>query len=203
VAVAALLAVAAGPSPLAIRMAESSLAVHMLVEHTLLVLAGALGGPALVRLTGGFRPGRAVGLLRCLSALGLVALWHIPAAFGAATANESLHALMHLSYVGAGALLAVGLPAVGSFDRVVLFATSQGAMGTLALAMASGAVTYRPSPPGEAEAAGVAMFVGMQLAMAAIVAAPRLGRLWRIGHMAPSAAVLLLVVLALAVWLGG
>lgn len=183
-------------------MAGSSLAVHMLVEHSLLLLAGALGGPALSRLAGGFRPSRAGGMAGCLTALALVALWHVPTAFDAAIGHESLHALMHFSYVGAGALLALGLGAVGPFDRAVLFATSQGAMGTLALAMASGALVYQPSPPVAAEAAGVAMFVGMQLAMVTIVVGPRLGMLWRARHVAPSAAALLLAVLALSVSIG-
>jgi hypothetical protein len=203
VVVASLLAVAAGPSPLGIRMADSSLAVHMLAEHSLLLLAGALGGPALLRLAGGVPPGRHRALAGCLAALALVGLWHVPGAFEAAIRHQSLHALMHLSYVAAGALLAVGLAAVGPFDRAVMFAASQGAMGTLALAMASGAVAYPPYPPGAARSAGVAMFVGMQLAMAAVVAGPRLGSLWRTRRLAPSAAAVLAAGVALSILFAG
>jgi len=203
VVVAGLLAVAAGPSPLGIRMADSSLAVHMLAEHSLLLLAGALGGPALLRLAGGSRPDRRRALGWCLAALALVGLWHVPGAFGAAIRHQPLHALMHLSYVAAGALLAVGLAAVGPFDRAVLFAASQGAMGTLALAMASGAVAYPGYPPGATRSAGVAMFVGMQLAMAVVVAGPRLGSLWRTRRMAIPVAGSLGAAVALSVVFAG
>ncbi len=203
VIVAGLLAVAAGPSPLGIRMADSSLAVHMLAEHSLLLLAGALGGPAFLRLAGGVRPGRDRALAGCLAALALVGLWHVPGAFEAAVHHRSLHALMHLSYVAAGALLAVGLEAVGPFDRAVLFAASQGAMGTLALAMASGAVVYPPYPPGAARSAGVAMFVGMQVAMGAVVAGPQLGSLWRTRRLAPPVAAALGVAVTLSILFAG
>jgi cytochrome c oxidase assembly factor CtaG len=203
VLVAGLLAVAAGPSPLGIRMADSSLAVHMLAEHSLLLLAGALGGPALLRLAGVAPPDRRRALSGCLAALALVGLWHVPGAFEAAVRHRPLHALMHLSYVSAGALLAVGLEAVGPFDRAVLFAASQGAMGTLALAMASGAVVYPPYPSGDARSAGVAMFVGMQVAMVAVVAGPRLGSLWRARRLALPVAAALGAVVTLSVLFAG
>jgi cytochrome c oxidase assembly factor CtaG len=166
------LAVLAGPSPLAQRLAESSLAVHMLVEHGLLLAAGALAAVGLQRSAWVAARLRRLGRWRLAGAvlfLGVLVAWHVPVLFGAAVTTPTVHAAMHLTYVGAGLGLVVALPAISAFGRVLLFLGLQSVMAVLAVAMYTGAVTYPGYDPAQTAPAGVAMVAGMQLLLPLVV----------------------------------
>jgi Protein of unknown function (DUF1404) len=203
-ATAGLLALLAGPSPLAQRLADQSLAVHMLVEHWMLLGAGALAAVAAQRVATVSDRLQALGRWRAAGAvlfLAILATWHVPALFGAAVASQPIHATMHLSYMAAGAALMVALPAMDAFGRVLLLLGLQALMTVLALAMYTGAVVYPWSPVSETATAGVAMFAGMQAVVPVLALGPRLAQLWRDANLAPLCALLLLVVLVLSAWL--
>lgn len=170
---AALLAYLAGPSPIGVRLAQPSLAVHMLIEHLLLVAAGALAALGIARLIPTLTrlPQRAGGAAAATAVL-LVGFWHLPAAFDAALANVPVHAVMHLSYVAAGFALMLGVPRLSPFGRMVLCLGAQSLMGVLALAMISGALVYAWYPPAQSTVAGAAMFVAMQMALPIFVVWP-------------------------------
>lgn len=167
---AALLALLAGPSPLGRLLSGGSLAVHMLVEHGLLLVAGGLAAVAFRGLPG-LGSARAAGAGLFLAAL---CTWHVPALFGIAVASPPVHAVMHISYLLAGFALVLSLPALGAFGRVLLLMGLQALMIVLAVAMYTEAITYPGYPPSETATAGVAMLAGMQLLIPLIALAPRI-----------------------------
>lgn len=174
-AVAAALALAVGPGRLVDRAAHGSLVVHMGIQHWLLTAAGALGARALAERLGGR------GTARLLAWGGLVTFlaWHVPGLFGRAVGDPLLHGLMHLSYLGAGAGAAWAAHLLPAFERMLLGLGAAGLMGPLSLALVAGALRYPGYGPGEAQAAGVAMMLAMQLAWVALALGPLLGRAWR------------------------
>jgi cytochrome c oxidase assembly factor CtaG len=193
-AVAALLALVAGPSTLVDVLSHRSLAFHMTVQHALLLGAGALAAAAAadVPVLGSLR--RAVASRPGLGAaafVGTIALWHVPALFGLATADDAVHGLMHVSYVGAGFALAVALPALGGYGRAVLLLGLQSAMAVLALAMAVGALVYPQYPAPESVRAGIGMLILMQLTWLVLPFGGAVGRGWRSSDLARPVAVLL------------
>jgi cytochrome c oxidase assembly factor CtaG len=192
-AVAALLALIAGPSALVDLPSHRSLALHMTVQHALLLAAGALAAAATdVPVLGSLH--RAVASRPGLGAaafVGTIALWHVPALFGLAMADDAVHGLMHLSYVGAGFALAVALPALGGYGRAVLLLGFQSAMAVLALAMAVGALVYPQYPAPESVWAGIGMLILMQLMWLALPFGSAVGRAWRSSDLARPVAFLL------------
>lgn len=179
--VAGMLAVLAGPSPLAIRLSGRSLAVHMLVEHALLLGSGALGAVALGRLAPVATVLRRAGAARGAGAaifLVVLTAWHVPVLFGAAVGTPGLHAAMHLTYIAAGFSLVVALPAIGTYGRVLLLIGMQAVMGVLALAMFTGAIVYPGYLAPQTVDAGVAMLAGMQLVFPVLALGSRVSRLW-------------------------
>lgn len=173
-AVAGLLALLAGPSPLAVRLAAASLPAHMLLEHTVLLGSGVLVAAALWRLAGrALGPGRLGAIALTAAAMAIVVWWHLPLAFDAAIMSSTLHAVMHLSYVAAGFLLALAVPQLGPFDRVMVLLAGQAVMGVLALALLTGAIAYVFYPASDSVASGVAMFAVMQLVYPGLILVPR------------------------------
>ncbi|MGH7746056.1 MAG: DUF1404 family protein, partial [Candidatus Dormibacteria bacterium] len=172
------LALLAGPSPLGEWLANSSLAVHMLVEHGLLLGAGALAAVGLQHVLPAVRAALvALGAWRTAGAavfLAVLCTWHVPVLFGAAVESLPLHAVMHICYLLAGFSLVVALPALGAFGRVLLLLGLQALMVVLALAMYTSAITYPPYPPSQTATAGIAMMLGMQVLIPLIALAPRL-----------------------------
>jgi cytochrome c oxidase assembly factor CtaG len=205
-AVAALLALVAGPSALVDAPSHASLAFHMTVQHSLLLGAGALAALAArnVPMLGGFR--RAVATRPELGAaafVAAVALWHLPTLFGVAMGDDTMHGLMHLSYVAAGFALAAALPGLGGYGRAVLLLAFQSAMAVLALAMAVGALVYPGYSASESVAAGIGMLVVMQAAWLALPFGSAVGIAWRRSGLARPAALLLAGILLLsAAWPG-
>lgn len=191
-AVAAALALAAGPGRLMDEAAHRSLAVHMGLQHWLLTGAGALGGWALadrpgsgtaqpgfgVRLVPGAGRWGAGARVLAVAALATVLVWHVPALFGWAVADPLPHGVMHLSYVGAGAAAAWALPRLSPFERALVVLGGAALMGPLSLAMVAGALTYPGYGASQAPAAGVAMLVAMQVAWVGVALAPAAGRMW-------------------------
>jgi cytochrome c oxidase assembly factor CtaG len=183
-----------------------SLAFHMTVQHALLLGAGALAAAAAsdvpvlgsLRRAAASRPG-----LGAAAFVGTIALWHVPALFGLAMADDAVHGLMHLSYVGAGFALAVALPALSGFSRAVLLLGFQSAMAVLALAMAVGALVYPQYPASESVWAGIGMLILMQLMWLALPFGGAVGRAWRSSDLARPVAFLLIGILLLSMaWLG-
>jgi cytochrome c oxidase assembly factor CtaG len=204
-AVAALLALIAGPSALVDLPSHRSLALHMTVQHVLLLSAGALAAAAAdVPVLGSLH--RAVASRPGLGAaafVGTIALWHVPTLFGLAMADDAVHGLMHLSYVGAGFALAVALPALGGYGRAVLLLGFQSAMAVLALAMAVGALVYPQYPAPESVSAGIGMLILMQLMWLALPFGGAVGRAWRSSDLARPVAFLLTGILILSLaWPG-
>lgn len=204
-AVAAALALAAGPGRLMDEAAHHSLAVHMGLQHWLLTGAGALGGWALADRPGsgtgppgfGVRPAPWAGRweagghpvpgagrwgagarVLAVAALATVLVWHVPALFGWAVADPLPHGVMHLSYVGAGATAAWALPRLSPFERALVVLGGAALMGPLSLAMVAGVLTYPGYGASQAPAAGVAMLVAMQVAWVGVALAPAAGRMW-------------------------
>jgi cytochrome c oxidase assembly factor CtaG len=169
---AAALALLAGPSPLGQRLAGSSLVVHMLVEHALLLAAGALAAaavgsfPAVRGVLDAAGAARAAGAAVFLAVLGA---WHVPWLFGVAITTPAVHAVMHLCYLLAGFALVLSLPALGAYGRVLLLLGLQAVMVVLALAMYTGTITYPGYPASQTATAGVAMLAGMQLLIPLLV----------------------------------
>jgi hypothetical protein len=174
-AVAAALALAVGPGRLVDRAAHASLVVHMGVQHWLLAAAGALGARALAERLGGLGTAR----LLAWGGLGTFLVWHVPWLFGRAVEDPLLHGLMHLNYLGMGAGAAWGAPLLPPFERSLLGLGAAGLMGPLSLAMVAGFLRYPGYGSGEAQAAGVAMIVAMQLAWVALALGPLLRGAWR------------------------
>ena len=204
--VSALLALVAGPSALIDVPSHRSLAFHMTVQHGLLLAAGALAAAAAadVPVLGGLR--RAVASrsgLGVAAFVGTIALWHVPALFGLAMDDDAVHGLMHLSYVGAGFALAAALPALGGYGRAVLLLGFQSAMAVLAMAMAIGALVYPGYPVSESVWAGIGMLIVMQLTWLALPFGSVMGKAWRDGGMARTAALLLTgILLVSTAWPG-
>lgn len=174
---AALLAYLAGPSPLGRWMSDSSLAVHMLVEHGLLLVSGALVAVGVQRFSAVRAGVVALGAWRGAGAgvfLAVLCTWHVPALFGAAVSSPSVHAVMHICYLLAGFSLVLSLPVLGAFGRVLLLIGLQSLMVILAVAMYTRSFTYPGYPPSQTATAGIAMLVGMQLVIPLIAFAPRI-----------------------------
>jgi len=197
--VACLLALVVGPSPVGRWMAGLNLSVHMLIEHTALLGAGALGALALVRLAGAPRPHPLVAAAMIAAAFGVIGVWHVPSAFDETVRSSAVHAVMHLSYLGAGAALAWGLSGVGSVGRLAAYAVVNGLMICLALAMISGDFVYLGYSVGASRTVGVAMYLGMQLLTVALVAGRRVGWVWRSWRVAPASVVALAAVLLVSI----
>ncbi|HEY9286628.1 MAG TPA: cbb3-type cytochrome c oxidase subunit I [Candidatus Dormibacteraeota bacterium] len=173
-ALAGLLALLAGPSRFGQALAGTNLAMHMLVEHTLLLVAGILGATSLTELVHLPRlPGWLGGA--ALAGFGSVlVVWHTPVMFDAAATMPPLHALMHLSYLAAGGLLLIGWRWSSPFGRILFFLLTQALMSVLALAMTSGSLVYRAYPSSQTVGAGIAMLVGMQLLFPTVAIAPKI-----------------------------
>jgi hypothetical protein len=91
---------------------------------------------------------------------------------------------------------------LAGIDRLAAFVVAEGVMTVLALAMATGALAYPPYGPGQTRVTGVAMYVGMQLALVAAVAGGRLARWWRVHRVAPATSLILSCGLIASLWWG-
>jgi hypothetical protein len=186
VAFGATLAYFAGPSALGHALADASLTFHVLVEHTLLLLAGALLGTA----CGGSRSSEAVreSIRRragpaFILAGGLLGLWHVPGALAWASATAYGHGLMHLSLVGVGALFAIAAPAAGAGLTLAAIGAWQALMALLALLLYTGVAVYPGYPVEASIAVGVWMLALMMPSLIVVLALPwlsiALGGVWR------------------------
>jgi hypothetical protein len=178
----------AGPSPLVHRLADANLPFHLLIEHTLLLVAGVLLAES-VRAT---RPGATIDRVLAvrpgplLGAAGVVlALWHVPAVVGWAATSEPGHAAMHLALIGAGALLMIAIPRAGPALQLAALGLWQATMGVLAVLLYSGAVAYPAYSAEDSVTVGLGMLALMMPSLLAVLAlptlAPRLARTWRPG----------------------
>lgn len=188
-ALAAALALVAGPGRLVDEAAHRHLALHMTVQHWLLVGAGALGSHGLGLAVE--RRWRARSLFG--AALLVLLLWHVPTAFGWGIGDGVRHGVMHLSVLASGAAVAAAWRGTPAFERLVLLLAVASVLSTVALMMIAGAVVYPGYPPGQTRTAGVAMVVGMPVAAAAALVAAAIRRAPRSAARAALLAALLAV----------
>lgn len=131
--------------------AEARLATHMIIEHVVFFLMGALSVMAgeiflklLVRAERGRGPSRASrawrgalksvfasvhGLLWLALAAGLMAFWHVPEIFDLASTNASVHVLQHVSFAAVGAAGFIATRTLGDSFRILLIVAMVGMMG--------------------------------------------------------------------------
>jgi cytochrome c oxidase assembly factor CtaG len=156
---------------------ETTLTLHMMVEHTLLMAGGylmAYGVERLLTVSSIFLP-RVRWFLRKLNpilfrygwiAVAVVILvviyWHIPSNFDQLATNESLHVQMHLTFIGLGSLLFLGLKHTSLNTKwILLIASGIGMMAFGGFMLFDHAVIYSSYPFPQQADEGAAMLVSM------------------------------------------
>jgi hypothetical protein len=164
--IVAALVVAASSSEL-LELAERSLAFHMTAEHLIFFAAGALviqlilkifKRPSWNRSIPEGHTARTVILLAVAAAI--VAIWHYPVLFAAATFEENLHLLQHGSFILTGMLAFIALrsmPAAYLILFVILMGAVMGISGALLL-VAENQIFFPYSIPDQRQA-GNAMVI--------------------------------------------
>ncbi len=166
---------------------DTTLTLHMVVQHAFYLAAGFLlsSGVDLLVLTGtaisstvsttytGLLRINATynkkGLLTFLAAGLLVAYWHLPANFDAAFLNESVHVMMHMTFLLVGSLIFVGSKLFTWRVRTFLMLVPSKAMGIFgAYLMFTTTYVYSVYPASQQTECGlamVAMMLGMDLTL--------------------------------------
>lgn len=160
-----LLLTLAGLAPLAIlaaplvhRLSEENLAVHHALHWALGVdgvLLGLMWAPRLGRF-------RAVALPALLLGGAIQLVAHVPPLWLWAIAEPLSHGALHFVILGGGMLIGAGYGVIGPIGRAWFVLAAAVGMTPLTLGMVAGAISYRPYPVSESEAAGVVMLVAMQ-----------------------------------------
>ena len=148
------------------RLADADLLAHMVGQHAILAVAGATAAAIAQRTSWLLPVYRAVIYCPVATALIFLAIilgWHTPVLFGYAAAHASVHALMHLAYVGFGFGFGASLPALGAFIRALILIGTHGIMTALGIGMLTGVVLYPGYPPDQIATTGAAMILGMQV----------------------------------------
>jgi cytochrome c oxidase assembly factor CtaG len=151
-ALSALLLTGAMVTPAMHRLAEANMLAHHL-QHLLLLAAGATLASALapdLRLSRAAYPAMAAGL-------SLVVFWHIPVFFDAGVTNGTLHLLVHVSFLAAGALIGLSVGGVGPVGRGLLLTLAVAAMPLWSFAGLAGLFTAYPAS--QQAVAGTVMFL--------------------------------------------
>lgn len=175
---------------------ESSLILHLAVQHMLLIVAGfivAQGLDRLILVVGVFKESVAKaysallrlsvrfnrrGWLAFATGTLVVVYWHFPSSFNAALANEAVHGEMHVTLLIAGSLFFVGFKLLTPNLRILTYIAGCKAMAIFgAYLIVSPVVIYRSFPHPEQVEAGAAM-VGMCIASDAVILPVWLRRLF-------------------------
>jgi cytochrome c oxidase assembly factor CtaG len=162
---------------------DTSLTLHMIVQHAfylaggflitsgadMLVLAGAGVSNTVSRAYAGLLRINATynkkGLVTFLIAGILVGYWHLPANFDAAVLDESIHVLMHTTFMIVGSLIFAGSKLLTWRVRTFLLLIPSKAMGIFgAFLMFTAGYVYSVYPEWQQTQCGLAMVV-MMLAM--------------------------------------
>lgn len=175
---------------------ESSLMLHLAVQHMLLIVAGfivAQGLDRLILVIGVYKESVAKaysallrlsvkfnrrGWLAFTTGTLLVVYWHLPSNFSAALANEAVHGEMHISMLVAGSLFFVGFKLLTPNMRILTYIAGCKSMQIFgAYLIVSPVMIYGSFPQPEQVEAGAAM-VGMCIASDAVVLPVWLRRLF-------------------------
>jgi cytochrome c oxidase assembly factor CtaG len=133
-------------------LAEANMLAHHL-QHLLLLAAGATLASSVAP---GFHLGR-TAYAAAAAGLGLVVFWHIPIFFDAGVTNDSLHILVHASFLSSGALLGLSLRGLGEVGRGLLLVFAVAAMPLWSFAGLAGLFTAYPAS--QQAVAGTVMFL--------------------------------------------
>ncbi len=161
----------------------SSLAFHMIIEHMIFFAAGALFAQIIEdqklrkRSLGSSSPSRlklrTKYIVACLAiSATLIAVWHLPSLFAAASFDESMHQLQHASFIATGAFAFIALRSMPP-AYLILFVNLIGvAMGIsgLMLLVAGSPVFYPYSVKSQAEAGNAMLIFAMTMAVAVVPA---------------------------------
>jgi cytochrome c oxidase assembly factor CtaG len=175
---------------------ESSLVLHLAVQHMLLIVAGfmvAQGLDRLILVIGVFKESVSKaysallrlnvkfnrrGLLAFTTGALILVYWHFPSNFNTALANESIHGEMHVSLLIAGSLFFVGFKLLTPNMRILTYIAGCKAMQIFgACLIVSPVMIYGSFPQPEQVEAGAAM-VGMCIASDAVILPVWLRRLF-------------------------
>ncbi len=151
-ALSAILLVGALLTPAMHRLAEANMLAHH-IQHLLLLAAGATLASSIapdLHLRRAAYPATAAGL-------GLVVFWHIPIFFDAGVANDTLHLLVHVSFLTSGALLGLSVGGLGEVGRGLVLALTVAAMPLWSFASLAGLFTAYPAS--QQAIAGTVMFL--------------------------------------------
>jgi cytochrome c oxidase assembly factor CtaG len=166
---------------------DTTLTLHMVVQHLFYLAAGfllasgadmlVLAGTAISRTVSRTYAGllrinatyNKKGLLTFFAAGILVAFWHLPANFDAAVLNESVHVVMHTTFLLVGSLIFVGSKLFTWRVRTFLLLVPSKAMGIFgAFLMFTTNIVYDVYPASQQTDCGlvmVAMMLGMDLTL--------------------------------------
>lgn len=151
-ALSAILLVGALLTPAMHRLAEASMLAHHL-QHLLLLAAGATLASSVAP---GFHLGRSA-YAAIAAGLGLVVFWHIPIFFDAGVTNDTLHLLVHASFLVAGALLGLSVGGLSVVGRGIVLVVAAAAMPLWSFAGLAGLFTAYPAS--QQAVAGTVMFL--------------------------------------------
>lgn len=161
---------------------DSTLTLHMVVQHSFYLAGGFLlasGADLLVLGVSKFSRNllsiytwllkvnvslNKRGMLTFVIAAGLTAYWHVPVNFDAAVLNDSIHTVMHFTFIMVGALLFIGSGLLTGRMRHVLLLVPGKAMGIFgAFLLFTAAYVYPVYPVAEQTETGLIMVVMMLL----------------------------------------